>query len=81
MITARTDVVDSLLRPPYLLQARDAYAAGQLAPAEFKAIEDRAVDEAIKLQEDAGLAVVTDGEQRRLAFQSQLPEAVEGFGV
>ena len=32
------------------------------------------------MQEDAGLDVVTDGEQRRLSFQSQLPEAVEGFG-
>lgn len=81
MITARTDVVGSLLRPPYLVQARDAYAAGRLSPAEFKAIEDRAVDEAIKIQEEAGLAVVTDGEQRRLSFQSQLPEAVEGFGM
>jgi len=81
MTIPRTDVVGSLLRPPYLLEARAAYAAGQLSPAAFKALEDRAVDEAIRLQEDAGLAVVTDGEQRRLSFQSQLPEAVEGFGV
>ena len=48
--------------------------------AEFKAIEDRAVDRAIALQEQAGLDVLTDGEMRRLSFQSQLPEAVEGFG-
>ncbi len=81
MSIPRTDVVGSLLRPPYLLEARAAYAAGQLSPAAFKALEDRAVDEAIRLQEDTGLAVVTDGEQRRLSFQSQLPEAVEGFGV
>jgi 5-methyltetrahydropteroyltriglutamate--homocysteine methyltransferase len=80
MITARTDVVGSLLRPPELLQAREALAAGQLSPAAFKAIEDRAVDQAVALQEVAGLAVVTDGEMRRLSFQSQLPEAVAGFG-
>ena len=38
------------------------------------------MDEAIRLQEAAGLAVVTDGEQRRLSFQSQLLESVEGAG-
>ena len=80
MITAHTDVVGSLLRPPELLRAREDLAAGRITPAEFKAIEDRAVDEAVELQEQAGLEVVTDGEMRRLSFQSQLPEAVEGFG-
>ena len=80
MITARSDVVGSLLRPPELLKARDDYAAGRLTPAEFKQIEDWAVDEAIRLQEDVGLAVVTDGEQRRLSFQSRLLESVEGMG-
>jgi 5-methyltetrahydropteroyltriglutamate--homocysteine methyltransferase len=63
-----------------LLEARDAYAAGRLTLTEFKRIEDRAVDEAIRLQEEAGLAVVTDGEQRRLSFQSGLLESVEGAG-
>ena len=77
----RTDVVGSLLRPPELLKAREAYAAGTLSAPEFKAIEDRAVDWAVGLQEEAGLDVLTDGEMRRLSFQSQLPEAVEGFGV
>lgn len=80
MITAHTDVVGSLLRPPELLGAREDVAAGRITQAEFKAIEDDAVDQAIALQEEAGLEVVTDGEMRRLSFQSQLPEAVEGFG-
>lgn len=80
MITAHTDVVGSLLRPPELLKAREDVAVGRISQVEFKAIEDRAVDQAIALQEEAGLEVVTDGEQRRLSFQSQLPEAVEGFG-
>jgi 5-methyltetrahydropteroyltriglutamate--homocysteine methyltransferase len=51
-----------------------------LRQAEFKVIEDRAVDDAVALQEQAGMAAVTDGEMRRLSFQSQLTEAVEGFG-
>ncbi len=81
MTTPRTDVVGSLLRPPELLAARKAYAAGQLSDAYFKAAEDRAVDWAVDLQDRAGLDVLTDGEMRRLSFQSQLPEAVEGFGT
>ncbi len=80
MITARADVVGSLLRPPELLRAREALAAGRLEPPTFKAIEDRAVDRAVGLQEDAGLEIVTDGEMRRLSFQSQMTEAVDGFG-
>ena len=80
MIDARADVVGSLLRPPELVEARDRFAASELSPAEFKRVEDRAVDEALRLQEEAGIDVVTDGEMRRLSFQSQLPTAVEGFG-
>lgn len=80
-IMARTDVVGSLLRPPALIEAQGALAASKLTPAQFKAIEDRAVDAAVALQEEAGLEVLTDGEMRRLSFQSQLPEAVEGFGT
>ena len=80
MITAHMDVVGSLLRPPELLRAREDAAGGRLSRAGLKAAEDRAVDAAVALQEEAGLAVVTDGEMRRLSFQSQMTEAVEGFG-
>ncbi len=77
---ARADVVGSLLRPPDLLAARADFEAGRLDAAAFKAAEDRAVDGAVASQESAGLDVVTDGEMRRLSFQSQLAEAVSGFG-
>ncbi len=63
-----------------MLDARERYSAGEISAAEFKRVEDRAVDWAIALQERAGLPVVTDGEMRRESFQSQLVEAVEGFG-
>jgi 5-methyltetrahydropteroyltriglutamate--homocysteine methyltransferase len=75
----RSDVVGSLLRPAYLDQARKQYESGAIGPAEFKQIEDRAVDEAIQLQENAGLDVLTDGEQRRYAFFGHLVEALEGY--
>ena len=80
MITVHTDVVGSLLRPAALLKAREEYAADRITPAEFKAIEDSAVDAAVNLQEEAGLDVITDGEMRRLSFQSALTDSVEGFG-
>ncbi|MGA8489238.1 MAG: cobalamin-independent methionine synthase II family protein [Terriglobales bacterium] len=75
----RSDVVGSLLRPAYLKDARDRHDAGQLSQAEFKRIEDRAVDEAIALQERTGIEVMTDGEVRRYAFYGHLIDAVEGF--
>jgi methionine synthase II (cobalamin-independent) len=80
VLEARTDVVGSLLRPPELLAAQEALARGELTSAAFKQVEDRAVDDALALQEEAGLDVVTDGEMRRLSFQSQLTAAVDGFG-
>ena len=80
VISCHTDVVGSLLRTSELIAAREALAGNRMTHAEFKAVENRAVDDAIALQEEAGLEVVTDGEMRRLSFQSQMTEAVEGFG-
>lgn len=80
VLEARSDVVGSLLRPPELLVARERFERGQLDSTGLKQAEDAAVDDALRLQEDAGMAVVTDGEMRRLSFQSQMTEAVEGFG-
>ena len=79
MIEARADVVGSLLRPPELLEARERMENGELPVPEFKAVEDAAVDHVLALQEEAGMDVVTDGEVRRLSFQSQLTAAVDGF--
>jgi 5-methyltetrahydropteroyltriglutamate--homocysteine methyltransferase len=80
MIRVHADVVGSLLRPPELLTAQEQLATGVTSDAEFKHIEDRAVDDAIALQEGVGLEIVTDGEMRRKSFQSQMTAAVSGFG-
>ena len=79
MLNPRSDVIGSLLRPPELLDARSRFERGELTPAEFKRIEDRAVEDAVMMQQDAGLDVVTDGEMRRYAFYGHLVEALEGF--
>src|SRR5512142_1087950 len=80
MISLHADVVGSLLRSPELLAGQTELAAGAITAAQFKGIEDHAVDEAIALQESVGLQIVTDGELRRQSFQSQMTAAVSGFG-
>src|SRR3989344_3019406 len=75
----RADVIGSMLRPKYLLEAREQYAAGKMSDVEFKRIEDRAVDECLAIQERAGVDIITDGEMRRDHFASQLFESTEGF--
>ncbi len=61
----RADHVGSLLRPPALLQARADHAAGRIDAAQLRTAEDAAIQDAVKLQEEAGLHSVTDGELRR----------------
>lgn len=78
-VIARVEHVGSLLRPDYLRAARASYASGDLDPAGFKAVEDRAVREVVAMQEDVGLPVVNDGELRRESFQSELAAACDGF--
>jgi 5-methyltetrahydropteroyltriglutamate--homocysteine methyltransferase len=62
-----------------LKEARGRHEAGELSDAAFKQIEDRAVAEAIELQDRAGVEVVTDGEMRRYAFYGHLVDALEGY--
>jgi 5-methyltetrahydropteroyltriglutamate--homocysteine methyltransferase len=61
----RADHVGSLLRPPQLHAARAARKAGKIDAAELRRVEDRAILDAVKLQEDLGFQAVTDGEFRR----------------
>src|SRR6202050_5628348 len=75
----RTDVVGSLLRTAGLKQARARFDDGAIRADELNAIEDEAVLEAVRMQEDAGLDVVTDGEMRRLNFQDSFGASVEGY--
>jgi|SRR3990172_137164 len=79
MSTYRSDVVGSLLRPDYLKEARKKRSSGELSHVDFKKIEDRAVNEALALQIEAGLDVISDGEMRRYAFFGHLIDAVEGY--
>ena len=64
----RADHVGSLLRPPQLLQARDDHAAGRIADDELRAIEDEAIRDVVRMQEEVGLRSATDGEFRRASW-------------
>jgi 5-methyltetrahydropteroyltriglutamate--homocysteine methyltransferase len=75
----RNDVVGSLLRPAELKQARMNYDEGKLSLEALRATEDREVRNAVRLQQELGLAVVTDGEYRRLNFQDSFGESVGGY--
>jgi 5-methyltetrahydropteroyltriglutamate--homocysteine methyltransferase len=64
----RADHVGSLLRPPAVLRARDDLAAGRIDAAEKREIEDQAVRDVVRMQEDVGLRSATDGELRRSSW-------------
>jgi 5-methyltetrahydropteroyltriglutamate--homocysteine methyltransferase len=75
----RTDVVGSLLRPAGLKQAYGERDQGKISAEELGRIEDEAIRTAVKLQEQIGLDVLTDGEFRRLNFQDSFAASVSGF--
>jgi len=75
----RNDVVGSLLRPAKLKAARNRFDEGKISLEELRRIEDQEVQDAVALQEQVGLAVVTDGEYRRLNFQDSFGESVTGY--
>jgi 5-methyltetrahydropteroyltriglutamate--homocysteine methyltransferase len=79
LASIRNDVVGSLLRPARLKEARVSYDDGRLSADELRAIEDQCIRDAVQVQEEAGLAIVTDGEYRRLNFQDSFGESVTGF--
>src|ERR687897_929612 len=64
----RADHVGSLLRPPEVLQAREDATSGRITAQERRAIEDRAIADVVKMQEEVGLQSATDGEFRRASW-------------
>jgi 5-methyltetrahydropteroyltriglutamate--homocysteine methyltransferase len=77
--TYHAEHVGSLLRPSYLLDARQAYEKDELTIAGLRAAEDRAIEENLRIQADAGIAVFTDGEARRESWRAGLFESIDGL--
>ena len=76
----RAEHIGSLLRPRELRDAFKAHAGGQMTDAAYREVEDRNILEAIRMQEEVGLATISDGEFRRGSWAFGLVKAVEGFG-
>ncbi len=75
----RADQVGSLLRPPALLEARQARQAGKLSDAALTELEDEAILAALRGQAAAHQQIYVDGEFRRTGFMTGFPDSVEGF--
>ncbi len=74
----RADHVGSFLRPKFLLDAREQKAKGQITAEQLRAVEDKAITEIVKFQEDVGLQSITDGEFRRTYFHIDFLEELGG---
>jgi len=69
-LPSRADHVGSFLRPPSVLDARDAFAKGELPAENLRFIEDQAIRDIARYQESLGLKAITDGEFRRFFFHT-----------
>ena len=78
----RAEHIGSLVRPAKLVDARRAFEAGRLDAPSLRAIEDDAIREVVKLQEDVGLEVVTDGEFRRSSYSDSFTvQGIKGISI
>lgn len=75
----RAEVVGSMLRPQFLLKAQELFNKGKITDKEFVSAEDKAIKEAVEIQERTGVDILTDGEMRRPVFCHNFVKAVDGF--
>jgi 5-methyltetrahydropteroyltriglutamate--homocysteine methyltransferase len=80
-LPSRADHVGSLLRPSALQEARAQHAAGKLSTEALRRIEDRCIQEAIRMQEEIGLQAVTDGEFRRAFWHYDFLAGLDGVDM
>lgn len=77
----RAEQVGSLLRPPRLRDARAQFAEGVLSKYGLRDIEDECIAEAVAMQEDIGLPIVTDGEFRRTVWWGDFIGRMPGIRI
>ena len=75
----RADHVGSLLRPPEVLKAREDHASGAVDDAQLREVEDAAIRDVVRMQEDIGLRTATDGEFRRTAWHMDFIYQLQGI--
>jgi len=77
----RADHVGSLLRPKKLREAFRKHAAKEMDDKAFRAVQDEAIREVVRLQRDCGLEVITDGEFRRISYWEKFVRLTRGLEV
>ncbi len=74
----RADHVGSLLRPEWLLDARASRERGEIDATALRELEDRAIRQAVELQESVGLQGITDGDYRRAYWHVDFMLGIDG---
>ena len=74
----RADHVGSFLRPKALLEAREKRRQGTITAEQLRKVEDSAILDVVRFQQDLGLRGVTDGEYRRIFFHTDFLEQLGG---
>ena len=74
----RADHVGSFLRPVELLDARERAQKGDITRSRLREVEDAAIRDIVRFQEDLGLEGITDGEFRRTYFHIDFLEQLSG---
>jgi 5-methyltetrahydropteroyltriglutamate--homocysteine methyltransferase len=78
----RADIVGSFLRPEPVKQARQAHFEDRtLSAAALKAVEDKAIVDVVRMQEEVGLKAVTDGEYRRSFWHYDFMDGLTGVDL
>lgn len=80
-VLCRADHIGSLLRPKKLREAFRRHAAGEARDDELRAAQDEAIRDVVKLQQDCGLKVATDGEFRRTSYWEKFVRLTQGLAV
>ncbi|WP_129791850.1 5-methyltetrahydropteroyltriglutamate--homocysteine S-methyltransferase [Sphingosinicella sp. CPCC 101087] len=78
-LPSRADHVGSFLRPEALLEARRRRKAGEIDDAALRTVEDEAIAEIVRFQEELGLKTITDGEFRRTYFHTDFLLQLDGI--
>jgi len=77
----KADHIGSLLRPRALRDAFRQHAEKRISEQDFRSAQDAAIRDVLKLQEECGLRVATDGEFRRISYWEKFVRLTEGLTV
>src|SRR5687768_10728326 len=80
-LPSRADHIGSLLRPKKLRQAFRGFSEGKIPETALRAAQDEAIRDVVRLQQDCGLEVVTDGEFRRISYWEKFVRLTQGLEV